>query len=60
MIRLASLLYSLIATTLAGTGIVIALVAGADGLAAILGAAAIGALLALPAAWALAKRLYEA
>ncbi|WP_172329724.1 hypothetical protein [Mangrovicoccus sp. HB161399] len=60
MLRLASLLYSLISTTLAGTGVVLALVAGADGPAVLLGAAAAGAVAALPVAWFLAKRLYGA
>ena len=60
MIRLASILYSLIGTTLAGSAIVVALVMGFDDLQPILVAAALGALAALPAAWFVAKRLYEA
>ena len=58
MIRLACLLYPVISGTLAGTGVVIALVAGGDSLGVLLGAAALGAVLAAPLAWALARALY--
>lgn len=58
MFRLASLLYSLISTALAGTGVIVALVAGYVSLAAILAGAAVGAAVAAPAAWLLARRLY--
>lgn len=60
MLRLASLLYSLIGTTLAGSAIVVALVLGLDDLNGILAAAILGALVALPVAVFVAKRLYEA
>ena len=60
MLRLASLMYSLIGTTLAGSAIVVALVMGLDDLQGILVAAIIGALVALPAAYVVAKKLYEA
>lgn len=60
MFRLASLLYSLIGTSLAGSFIVVALVAGYDDLAGILAAAGLGALAGLPAAWVVARKLYEA
>ncbi|WP_138469757.1 hypothetical protein [Poseidonocella sp. HB161398] len=60
MLRLAALLYSLIGPTLAGTGTVIALVAGISSLAGLLLAAGAGALLALPVSWGVAKRLYAA
>ncbi|QIE41964.1 hypothetical protein [Meridianimarinicoccus aquatilis] len=58
MLRLASLLYSLIGTTLAGSAIVVALVAGFDGLQGIVVAAAVGALLALPVSYVIAQKLY--
>lgn len=59
MMRLASILYSLIATTLAGSFIVAALVAGYDTLQPILLAAVTGFLLALPVAWFVAKAMME-
>ncbi|PWR04137.1 hypothetical protein DKT77_02820 [Meridianimarinicoccus roseus] len=60
MLRLASLLYSLIGTTLAGSAIVVALVMGHDDLQGIVVAAALGAVAALPVAVAVARRLYAA
>lgn len=60
MYRLASLLYSLIGTTLAGSAIVVALVMGFDDLTGILGAAVIGALAGLPVSWMVARKLYDA
>jgi len=57
MIRLAAALYGVIAATLAGTAVVVALVAGATGLWALLGAAAAGAVLAAPVSLAVAKAL---
>ncbi len=60
MMRLAGILYSLISTALAGTGVIVVLVAGFVSLPAILGAAAAGAVLAAPVAWLVARRLYEA
>jgi hypothetical protein len=59
MFRLASVLYSLIGTTLAGSFIVVALTMGYDTLVPILVAAGGGALIALPASWLVARRLYE-
>ncbi|MFW8593409.1 hypothetical protein [Cribrihabitans neustonicus] len=58
MLRLASLLYSLIGTSLAGAGVIAVLVAGLATVPAILGAAAAGAALGLPAAWMVARALY--
>lgn len=58
MLRLASLLYSLIGTTLAGSAIVVALVMGYDDLAGILVAAGIGASAAVPVSYLVARRLY--
>jgi len=60
MLRLASILYSLIGTTLAGSAIVVALVAGYDGAQGIVVAAVVGALAALPVAYLVARRLYAA
>lgn len=60
MLRLAMMLYSLIGTTLAGSAVVVALVIGQDTLRPILIAAALGAIAALPVAWAVAARLYRA
>jgi len=57
MLRLASMLYSLIGTTLAGSLVVVALVIGQDTLKPILIAAAIGFVLAIPVAYVVAKKL---
>jgi uncharacterized protein with PQ loop repeat len=57
MSRLMMILFSMIATTLMGIGIVIALVSGHDTLQPILIAAGIGFVLALPAAWYVAKQI---
>lgn len=59
MMRLAALLYSLIATALAGTAVIAVLTAGMVSTLAIVGAAAVGAVAALPASWLVAKRLYQ-
>lgn len=59
MFRLASLLFSLIASSLAGTGVIVVLVAGHVTLIPILAAAATGAILAVPISWLVARRLYE-
>ena len=48
MIRLASILYSIIATTLSGKGVIAVLVMGYSTVPAILMAAAVGALVAVP------------
>ncbi len=58
MMRLAALLYSLIATALAGSAVIAALVAGYVSATAIVSSALVGAVVALPAAWLVAKRLY--
>lgn len=57
MLRLAMILFSMIATTLAGSGIVVALTLGHDTLVPILGAAAAGGALALPVTWAVARKV---
>jgi len=59
MMRLAALLYSLIATALAGTAVIAVLTAGMVSTLAIVGAAAVGAVAALPASWLVARRLYQ-
>lgn len=59
MLRLAGILYSLIGTTLAGTGVVAVLVSGFGTLTPILAAAAIGFILALPATWIITKAIYN-
>lgn len=59
MIRLFMLLLSIVATSLAGVGVVVVLATGHYDWKAILLAAAVGALLALPVTWILAKRLQQ-
>ena len=59
MLRLAGILYSLIATTLAGSAVIAVLVAGYDTLVPILIAAAAGFLVALPVSWMVARALYK-
>lgn len=59
MIRLAALLYSLIATAFAGTAVIVVLTAGIVSTLAIVVAAGAGALAALPASWLVARRLYQ-
>ena len=57
MTRLMMILYSMIGTALAGSGVVIALSTGNDTLKPILIAAAIGVVLALPVSWWVAKQI---
>lgn len=57
MTRLMMTLFSMIATTLMGVGVIIALTTGNDTLRAILVAAAVGFVLALPISWWVAKQL---
>lgn len=57
MTRLMMLLFSMVATTLMGVGIIIVLVAGQGTLTPILAAAAAGFVLALPVSWYIAKQL---
>lgn len=59
MLRLASILYSLISTSLAGTAIIAVLVAGYDTLTPILIAAAAGFIAAAPVSWVIARKLYS-
>jgi hypothetical protein len=55
--RLMMVLYSMIATAMAGSGVIAVLSAGYDTLWPILMAAAAGAVLALPVSWAIAKQI---
>lgn len=57
MTRLMMVLFSIIGTALAGSGVVIALSTGNDTLQPILIAAALGALLGLPVSWWVARQL---
>lgn len=59
MLRLASILYSLIATTLAGTAVIAVLTIGYDTFVPILIAAVIGAAAALPISYLVARELYN-
>ena len=60
MFRLASLLYTLISSALAGTGVIAVLAAGYVSVTAILTAAVIGAVIAAPVSWLVARQLYDA
>lgn len=55
--RLVMVLYSMIATAMAGTGVIAVLSMGYGTLWPILGAAAVGAALALPVAWVVARQI---
>jgi predicted PurR-regulated permease PerM len=57
MTRLMMVLFSMIGTALAGSGVVVALTTGYDTLQPILIAAALGALLAVPATWWVARQI---
>ncbi|NOC46372.1 MULTISPECIES: hypothetical protein [Ruegeria] len=59
MFRLAAMLYSLIATALSGSAVIAVLSAGMVSVSAIVGAAAAGAVIAAPASWMVARRLYQ-
>lgn len=59
MTRLAGMLFSLIATTLAGVFIVAALTMGYDTLRPLLIAAGAGGLIAIPASYLVAKAIVE-
>jgi hypothetical protein len=55
--RLMMVLYSMIATAMAGTGVIAVLSMGYGTLWPIVAAAAVGAALALPVAWAIARQI---
>lgn len=57
MLRLTMLIYTIAAGTLAGTGVVIALVMGQVSTVPIVAAAAIGFVLAVPVSWLIARQL---
>ena len=57
MFRLASIIYAMAGSTLAGSCVVAALVSGYDTLPYIVGAAAIGAVIGIPVAWFVAKAI---
>lgn len=57
MFRLASILYSIIGTSLAGIGVIAVLTAGYVAPAPIIGAAAVGAVLGLPLAFVIARKI---
>jgi len=57
MLRLTSLLYAVVGTTLAGIGVVAALTMNMYDFQSIIAAAAVGALAALPVSWIIAKKL---
>lgn len=57
MTRLTLILFSIISTSLMGTGIVLALTMGMDTLTPILVAAALGFVLAIPVSWLVARQI---
>ncbi|MGC1503786.1 MAG: hypothetical protein WA782_06545 [Sulfitobacter sp.] len=57
MFRLASMLYSIIASALAGAGVIAVLTAGYVSLTPILAAAATGAVLAIPISFLVARKI---
>ena len=57
MFRLASIIYAIAGTTLAGSCVIAALVSGFDTLPYIVGAAVVGALIGLPAAYFIARAI---
>ncbi|MCX7567301.1 hypothetical protein OS189_13190 [Sulfitobacter sp. F26169L] len=57
MLRLAAILYSIIATSLAGTGVIAVLVMGYVSVPAILVAAGVGAVLGLPVSYLIARKI---
>lgn len=60
MVRLALILHLFIGSTLAGLGVIAALVTGNDTVTVILAAAVLGYVVGYPASWFVAKALYEA
>ena len=57
MLRLTMLIYSIAGTTMAGIGVVVAVTLNRYDVASIIIAAAVGAVLALPASWIVARKL---
>jgi hypothetical protein len=59
MFRLATMLYSLIATSISGAAVIAVLAAGYVSWMPILGAAVLGAVLALPASYLVARAIVQ-
>ncbi|MFP7570197.1 CTP synthetase [Marivita sp. S2033] len=59
MLRLASILYALIGTSLAGIAMIAVLTAGYDTLIPIVVSAALGALVAIPVSWYVAREILK-
>ena len=57
MVRLFGVLFSMIGTAIAGSAVVVALVSGHVDVRSIVLAAGLGAVLALPVSWMIAKKL---
>lgn len=57
MFQLASMLFAVIGTTLAGVSVLVVLLMGLDTLTPILIAAAIGAIVGMPASWLIARKI---
>lgn len=57
MTRLMMILYSMVSTTLMGVGVIVALTMGMVSVKAIVVAAVLGALLALPVSWLVAREI---
>lgn len=60
MLRLARMIYSVIAVTLAGVGVVIMLVLGFGTLLPLLTGAVVGAVVATPLSWIIAQAIHDA
>jgi hypothetical protein len=60
MLRLALLMYSIVGATLAGIGVIAVLTMGRYDVPSIVTGAVIGALLAVPASWMIARALQSA
>ena len=59
MLRLATMLFAMVATALSGTAVIAVLVAGTNSVATILLAAAAGFIAAMPVSWLIAKNIYN-
>lgn len=59
MLRVFGLVYPMVGTALAGGAVVVVLTLGRVDLAPILGAAAVGAVAALPVSWLVARKLSQ-
>lgn len=59
MLRLTSILYAVVGTTLAGIGVVVAVTMNLYDFRSIIWAAVIGSIIAMPVSWMIAKKLKE-